>query len=174
MASLHFSLPPFLSFCPKAGSFPKLLLNVHPKPAENLAQGSSEQGRYFCYEACLLTKSWMARSTVGPGGPERLLSCNPDYHNTITIHTWHRVATHFWSCSHKTMDFLSLQSLCVLHRAWHGAGPGQLQKSVSSPLSPPLLSVLSGCHSFFSSPLHRPLYAALKAAHVQTLLGKAP
>lgn len=53
-------------------------------------------------------------------------------------------------------------------------GADQLQKSVSSPLSPPLLSVLSGCHSSSSSPLHRPLYAALKAAHVQTLLGKAP
>lgn len=70
-----------------------------------------------------------------------------DYHNTITPHAWHGVVTHVWSCvmAIKTVVFLTLQSaMCAFGpaRAWPGPGlarrgPGQLQKSVSSPLSPP-------------------------------------
>lgn len=102
-----------------------------------------------------------------------------DYHNTITPHAWHRVVTHVWSCvtAIKTVVFLTLQSaMCAFGpaQAWPGAGRASC-RSLSPLLSRLLLlSVLSGCHSSSSSPLHRPLYAALKAAHVQTLLGKAP
>lgn len=67
-----------------------------------------------------------------------------------------------------------LHPLCTFGPAQAWLGSGQTSCRSLSPLSPPLLSVLSGCHSSSSSPLHRPLYAALKAAHVQTLLGKAP
>lgn len=131
----------------------------------------------------LVMNSRMVRSTLIPGGKKtaaqlQFRATNPSV-TCLTIktqlHSTHGTRSLLMS-RHKTVDFLSPRTLVC---AWPGSGlawrgPGQLQKSVSSPLSPPLLSVLSGCHSSSSSPLHRPLYAALKAAHVQTLLGKAP
>ena len=102
----------------------------------------------------VLWPSPRGREALPVPGAKLLLGCNfeqtsenssvtsSDYHNTITPHAWHRVVTHAWSCvtAIKTVVFLTLQSaMCAFGpaQAWPGAGLGQLQKSVSSPLSPP-------------------------------------
>lgn len=159
-----------------------------PAGATYLLTGERDSGRQFVSQGQKLLASCNFEQNKGEK-KKALISHVFDYHNTITLLAQCRVVTHVQCRVSPVKKGVVVGGGCggaISYRSrpqsTSGPGPGRApargQASCRS-LSPrPSRLLCSQCYRVAtpppSAPLHRPLYAALKAAHVQTLLGKAP